>query len=56
SNNFMDLIWGKHTLISAGGYTREMALEHAEHRELIVFGCLFLPNVSSTAQSVRDWY
>jgi NADPH2 dehydrogenase len=46
SNDFIRNIWAPKTLISAGGYTRETALERSEgDGELIAFGRQFLANV-----------
>lgn len=46
SNDFIRKIWLPRTLISAGRYTRETAIERAEETgELIAFGRRFLANV-----------
>ncbi|KAI0916451.1 hypothetical protein AcV5_002945 [Taiwanofungus camphoratus] len=45
SNDFIRKIWAPRALISAGGYTRETALEAAEqHGDLIGFGRSFISN------------
>lgn len=47
SNDFIRDIWTPNPIISAGGYTRQTALERAEKNdgELIAFGRQFLANV-----------
>ena len=46
SNDFLREIWGPRLLISAGGYTRELALEIAKTKGgLIAVGRLFISNV-----------
>ena len=48
SNDFIRDIWRPRPIISAGGYTRETALEVAETKgDLIAFGRLFIGTVSS---------
>ncbi|KAJ7481243.1 hypothetical protein B0H11DRAFT_2024793 [Mycena galericulata] len=45
SNNFIREIWGERPLISAGGYTRETALQLAERKNALVsFGRTFIAN------------
>ncbi|KAJ7042341.1 hypothetical protein C8F04DRAFT_1219320 [Mycena alexandri] len=45
SNDFIHEIWAPNTLITAGGYTRETAIERAEETNgLIAFGRQFLAN------------
>lgn len=47
SNDFLRKLWSPNVFISAGGYTRETALERAEEsetNELIGFGKLFIAN------------
>ncbi|KAJ3522062.1 hypothetical protein NM688_g8929 [Phlebia brevispora] len=45
SNDFIRDIWRPRPLISAGGYTRELAIEVAEKKgDLIAFGRLFISN------------
>lgn len=47
SNDFLREIWRPRPLISAGGYTPEIALETAEKKgDLIAFGRSFISNVS----------
>ena len=52
SNDFIRAIWSPKALISAGGYTRELAIEAARKAsssgstELIAFGRHFIANVS----------
>ena len=47
SNDFLREIWKPRPFISAGGYTREVALEVAETKnDLIAVGRLFISNVS----------
>lgn len=46
SNDFIREIWAPRPLITAGGYTRDLALEVAETKgDLIGFGRPFIPNV-----------
>ena len=46
SNDFLREIWSPRPLISAGGYTRELALEVAETKgDIIGVGRLFISNV-----------
>ena len=49
SNDFLREIWSPRPLVSAGGYTRETALEAAETtgNQLVAFGRLFISNVRS---------
>ncbi|KAJ7083910.1 hypothetical protein C8R43DRAFT_909410 [Mycena crocata] len=54
SNDFIRAIWGERTLISAGGYTRETALERAERGELIAFGRSFLANPDLPARLTEN--
>ncbi|KAH7905134.1 hypothetical protein BJ138DRAFT_1118750, partial [Hygrophoropsis aurantiaca] len=43
SNDFLRKIWGERAYISAGGYTRELALQTAENKgDLIAFGRLYI--------------
>lgn len=45
SNNFLRDIWAPRPLITAGGYTRELALDTADKTgDLIAFGRLFISN------------
>ncbi|KAJ7749822.1 hypothetical protein DFH07DRAFT_869171 [Mycena maculata] len=45
SNNFLRVLWAPKTLISAGGYSRETALQRAEKDgDIIAFGRQFLAN------------
>ncbi|KAJ7846245.1 hypothetical protein B0H14DRAFT_3109009 [Mycena olivaceomarginata] len=44
SNDFIRELWGNRTLISAGGYNRTTALDHAERGEIVAFGRPFLAN------------
>ncbi|KAI0039631.1 FMN-linked oxidoreductase [Auriscalpium vulgare] len=45
TNDFLRELWKGKTYMTAGGFTREMALEHAEHTdELIGFGRAFISN------------
>lgn len=47
SNDFLRQIWHPKPLISAGGYTRETAMQVANEKEdLIAFGRYFISNVS----------
>ncbi|KAF4597324.1 hypothetical protein EYR40_007776 [Pleurotus pulmonarius] len=43
-NNFLRRIWSPKPFISAGGYTRDLALEAAEHGDIIAVGRYFLAN------------
>ncbi len=46
SNDFIRELWAPRRLISAGGYTRELAMKVAdENGELIAFGRYFISNV-----------
>ncbi|KAJ7615552.1 FMN-linked oxidoreductase [Roridomyces roridus] len=56
SNDFIRDLWRGRTLISAGGYTRETALERAEEEEneLVAFGRHFLANPDLPARLVKD--
>lgn len=47
SNQFIRDIWAPRPLISAGGYTRELAIEAGEMGDLIAFGRSFLANVGT---------
>jgi NADPH2 dehydrogenase len=56
SNDFLREIWYKEgensVFISAGGYTRQTAIETAqEHGGMIAFGRLYIPNVSPSVSS-----
>lgn len=52
SNDFIRSLWSPRPLISAGRYTREMALDVAEQTgQLIAFGRPFISNVSSSTQA-----
>ncbi|KAH7929172.1 FMN-linked oxidoreductase [Leucogyrophana mollusca] len=45
SNDFIRKIWGERAFITAGGFTRETALETAEEKGgLVAFGRLYIPN------------
>ncbi|EMD36593.1 hypothetical protein CERSUDRAFT_115632 [Gelatoporia subvermispora B] len=45
SNDFLREIWAPRAIISAGGFTRETAIEHAEKTgDLIAFGRAFISN------------
>ncbi|TFK48213.1 NADH:flavin oxidoreductase/NADH oxidase [Heliocybe sulcata] len=46
SNDFMRAIWAPKPLMSAGGYTRELALEAADKHDnsLVAFGRMFISN------------
>ena len=47
SNNFIREIWAPRPIISAGAYTRDNAIEHAEKTgDLVAFGRQFISNVS----------
>ncbi|TFK30966.1 hypothetical protein BDQ12DRAFT_619841, partial [Crucibulum laeve] len=47
SNDFIRKIWGPKRLVSAGGFTRDGAIKHAEETgELIAFGRYYISNVS----------
>lgn len=49
SNDFIRDIWRPRPLISAGGYTRETAIDVAEKKgDLIAFGRSFIGNVSTS--------
>lgn len=53
SNDFIRQIWAPRPLITAGGYTLEMAVETAEKKgDLIAFGRAFIANVSSNIHSL----
>ncbi|KAG1894197.1 NADH:flavin oxidoreductase/NADH oxidase [Suillus fuscotomentosus] len=59
SNNFLREIWCKEgenrVLISAGGYTRQTAIETAqEHGDMIAFGRLYIPNPDLPARLIHD--
>lgn len=46
SNDFIRAAWGSRPLISAGGYSRETALETSEEKGgLIAFGRFYISNV-----------
>lgn len=48
SNDFIREVWQPRALISAGGYTRDLAIEVAEQRgDLVAFGRHYIPNVRS---------
>lgn len=54
TNDFIRNLWLPRTLISAGRYTRESAIQKAEETgELIAFGRRFLSNVCFTLYSGR---
>ncbi|OCH86991.1 NADH:flavin oxidoreductase/NADH oxidase [Obba rivulosa] len=54
SNDFIRNIWAPRPLISTGGYTRELALKHAEQTDdLIGFGRPFISN-PDLARRLRD--
>ncbi|EMD36317.1 hypothetical protein CERSUDRAFT_52344, partial [Gelatoporia subvermispora B] len=45
SNDFIRKLWSPRLLISAGGYTRDSAIAHAENTgDLVAFGRLFISN------------
>ncbi|TFY83759.1 hypothetical protein EWM64_g261 [Hericium alpestre] len=45
SNDFLREIWGSRAYLSAGGYTRDLAIKDADEKnELIVFGRYFISN------------
>ena len=47
SNDFLREIWGARPYISAGAYTRELALQTAQEKgDLIAFGRYYISNVS----------
>lgn len=47
SNDFIRDIWAPRPIVSAGGYTRDIALEVAEEKgDIIAFGRPFISNVS----------
>ncbi|KIK43903.1 hypothetical protein CY34DRAFT_80954 [Suillus luteus UH-Slu-Lm8-n1] len=59
SNNFLREIWCKEgrndVFISAGGYTRQAAIETAqEHGGMIAFGRLYIPNPDLAARLIHD--
>ncbi|KAG1893664.1 NADH:flavin oxidoreductase/NADH oxidase [Suillus fuscotomentosus] len=59
SNNFLREIWCKEgknrVFISAGGYTRQTAIEIAqEHGDMIAFGRLYIPNPDLPARLIHD--
>ncbi|KAG1886763.1 NADH:flavin oxidoreductase/NADH oxidase [Suillus subluteus] len=59
SNNFLREIWCKEgkdsVFISAGGYTRQTAIETAqEHGGMIAFGRLYIPNPDLPARLIYD--
>ncbi|KAJ8692644.1 hypothetical protein PTI98_009939 [Pleurotus ostreatus] len=43
-NNFLRRIWSPKPFISAGGYTRDLALKAAEHGDIVAIGRYFLAN------------
>jgi NADPH2 dehydrogenase len=46
SNDFLRDIWGHRRFISAGAYTRALALEYADNKDdIIAFGRQFISNV-----------
>lgn len=48
SNDFLRKIWAPKPYISAGGYVRENAIEHADSTgDLVAFGRYFISNVSA---------
>ena len=50
SNDFLRALWAPKTFISAGGYTKELAIEttNTHNNELVAFGRHFLANVRVT--------
>jgi hypothetical protein len=61
SNDFLREIWCKEgkngVFISAGGYTRQTAIETAqEHGGMIAFGRLYIPNVSPLCSQVHSLF
>ncbi|KAH7904663.1 hypothetical protein BJ138DRAFT_1130863 [Hygrophoropsis aurantiaca] len=54
SNQFIRDIWGRRTYISAGGYTRQTALNAAEKGGLIAFGRLFISNPDLPLRLLKD--
>ncbi len=54
SNDFIREIWAPRAIISAGGYTRQSAIETADTKgDLIAFGRPFIGNVSMTCIPLR---
>jgi len=54
SNDFLRTIWKDNIWISAGGYTRDSAMKHADERgELIAFGRYYTSNVRSASVIFR---
>ncbi|KAK7062863.1 hypothetical protein VNI00_000359 [Paramarasmius palmivorus] len=56
SNDFLREIWAPKPLISAGGYTRESAIQQADKHpnELISFGRLFISNPDLPIRLLKD--
>ncbi|EIN03581.1 FMN-linked oxidoreductase [Punctularia strigosozonata HHB-11173 SS5] len=55
SNDFLRKIWKGKPIISAGGYTRESALEHSEKTgELVAFGRHFIANPDLVERFTRN--
>ncbi|KAF7314909.1 hypothetical protein MIND_00004700 [Mycena indigotica] len=55
SNDFLRAIWGDRPLISAGGYTRESAMEAAEKGDLVAFARLFIANPDLPWRLMHDF-
>lgn len=57
SNDFIREIWGSRRLISAGGYTREIAVETADEKgDLIAFSRSFITNASLYHLCIASWH
>ena len=53
SNDFLRAIWGARPYISAGAYTRELALKTAQEKgDLIAYGRYYISNVSDCASEM----
>ena len=52
-NDFISQLWAPKPLITAGGYTRDSAMERTQsnENELIAFGKLYISNVSTPPSS-----
>jgi 2,4-dienoyl-CoA reductase-like NADH-dependent reductase (Old Yellow Enzyme family) len=56
TNDFIRKIWSPRPLISAGGYTRELAIDTAETKgDLIAVGRLFISNVRINASALLQF-
>ncbi len=54
SNDFIRDIWAPRPLISAGGYSRDLAMEVADKKgDLVAFGRVFIANVSALPSPVK---